>query len=280
LYRLIKKINKSSKILLEIPTYPYEKEVKRLLDKMNLILDKILRNFLKKYIDRVVTFSNDDMIFCIQTIKIYNGIDFLRIPINIEKTYKENEINFVMTAQNYTFAQGCDRIIEGLYYYYSNTIDKKKIFFHIVGGGIELKEYKLQINNYNLEEYVLFYGLLSDNELNDVFKISEIGVCPLGSHRKKIFLGSFLKSREYIARGLPMVSSTKIDILPDDFPFIKYVPEDESPVDIFSIVDFYEKLKIKYSPVDLAHSVRLFGEQICDISTTMKPVIAYLLNKE
>jgi hypothetical protein len=278
IYTLIKKLNKKSKILVEIPTYPYDKEATKFYDKFNIILDRFLRKRIKKYIDKIVTYSNDNTIFYISTIKIVNGIDFSRISIGLKTKNDENTLNLAIVTQYFLFYHGYERIIEGLNYYYTKGLGNKKIFLHFIGEGPDLKKYKLLTSSYGLENFITFYGLLSGERLDDVLKKSDLAVCPLGSHRKSIFLGSFLKSREYMARGLPMVSSTKIDVLPDDYPFIKYVPEDESPIDIPSIVDFYEKLINVYSPEKLANTIRLFGERSCDILVTMKPVITYLFD--
>jgi len=59
------------KVLLEIPTYPYDEE----LSTFKLFIDRAFRKRLHKYIDKVITFSNHREIFGIPTIRISNGID-------------------------------------------------------------------------------------------------------------------------------------------------------------------------------------------------------------
>jgi glycosyltransferase involved in cell wall biosynthesis len=273
LYSLIKKLNKRSKILIEIPTYPYDKEVKRLFDRFNIILDKMLRNSLKKYVDRIVTVSDDAIIFGIPTIKIMNGIDCFDIPVQIPSIVN-NFINIIVVAQ---FARwhGYDRLIEGLGNYYTK-IQTRKVYIHFVGDGPELIYYKKLVRQYDLSTYIFFYGPLYGKELTDVFNKANIAVCSLGIHRIGIHLGSFLKSREYLARGLPMVVSTRIDVIPPDFEYCLYVPEDDSSIKIEQIIDSYARLLANQTRFEIISKIRKFAEENCDISKTMQPVIEYL----
>jgi glycosyltransferase involved in cell wall biosynthesis len=149
---------------------------------------------------------------------------------------------------------------------------------HLVGDGPELIFYKELVKQYNLTEYIVFYGILINEELTKVYNKSDIAICSLGNHRKDIYFTSELKSREYLARGIPMISSTKIDVLPDDFKYCFYVPEDESPVDMFAVVKYYQNLIENNDINEISREIRNFAENNCDMSITMKPIISYLLN--
>ena len=73
---------------MEIPTYPYDKEVSGycLNDIVSLQIDKLFRNQLASQMEAIVTFSDADQIFGQRTIKISNGIDFDSIPLHQPKT--------------------------------------------------------------------------------------------------------------------------------------------------------------------------------------------------
>lgn len=268
------------KIIYEIPTYPYDSERKGFKGfqgakkEVALIIDKIFRRKLKYYVDCIVTYSQDDTIFGIKTIKIVNGIDCAAI-LSIDATeYRQEAIRLIAVAQ-FADWHGYDRLIQGLYEYYKNN-PKKKVFIDFVGDGVVLQQYQEMVSKYGLAQFVVFHGILTGDALSAVFNQADIAVCSLGCHRIGLFLGSFLKSREYIARGLPMVSSTKIDILPDNYPYIQYVPEDNSAVDVEEILKFHDNLQIIESRQEQIKHIRLFAEQNCDISLTMKPVIELL----
>jgi len=243
-----------------------------------LFIDKIYRSKLKDYVDRIVTLSNDDYIFNIKTIKIINGINCKNIPLIQYKNGDKKNINLIAVAQ-FAFWHGYERLIKGLYLYYKNNNNNTwNVKIHFVGNGIELSKYKDLVIKYNLEKHVSFYGALHGSELDKVFNSSDIGIGSLASHRKNLYLSSELKSREYLARGLPIVVSTKIDCLPNDYKYCLYVPEDESPISIEKIIEFYCNIFQQDDNNKVIKEIREFAERNIDIKITMKPVIDYIIN--
>jgi hypothetical protein len=267
--------NPQCKILYELPTFPYDNEDKRIIGRIITIIDRHYRMKLKSIIDRIVTLSIDNIIFGLPTIKIKNGICCRNIPIKEEKLCtNKSELHLVAVA-NFAFWHGYDRLIEGIKNYYEEK-KGKKIFLHFVGDGDELIKYKRLAKKYNLLNYCKFHGLLSGDNLTNIYNQCDIGVCSLGNHRKKIYISSELKSREYLARGLLIVTAAKIDIIPDGFNYFLKIAEDESPVNINEIINFYEKLLRYYSEKEIIYNIRDFAKNNCDISQTMLPVIDYI----
>lgn len=272
LLKNVKKINPSCKILYEIPTYPYDSEMKSFKQKCFLMLDRFNRKKLHKYVDKIVTLTNDDKIFKCETLKIKNGTDCKSIDVSKKIKFDSKNINLIAVAQ-FAFWHGYDRIIEGLHKYNRNNV-----VLHLVGNGQELEKYKLLVEKYNLQNQVLFHGALFGEDLSKIFDISDACVCSLGSHRKGLYVTSELKSREYLSRGLPIVTSVDIDIISEDCPFSLKVSEDEVPIDIQQIVDFLEKL---YSADDkkrkiVTKEIRSFAEEYCSMEYAMKSVKEYL----
>ena len=61
-----------------------------------------------------------------------------------------------------------------------------------------------------------------------------------------------LKNREYAARGIPFIySETDSDF--DDMPYVLKAPADESPIDIYRIIDFYRHITL--SPQQIRNSI-------------------------
>lgn len=275
-YRVLKRLYKNgAKILVEIPTYPYRKELpKGLLYGIMDVWDKLYINRLKKVVCRILTYSLDDEIYNIKAIKLINGVDFAKIKVrNFKK--KSNVIDLVGVA-NLTKSQGYDRVIEGIYEYYSNFANNIEINFHIVGNGSELLNYKTLVEKYSLEKHVFFYGTKGGQELDAIYDKCDIAVSSLGLHRVGIVTqASVLKSREYGAKGFPMISSILIDaFLPDDFKFIRYFPENDTPIDMNQIVDFYESLLNERN--DIRYEIRNYAFQKCDQSNAFLPAIDYM----
>ena len=76
----MRKTHPDSKILIEIPTYPFGRE---LLSSPTMwpwyFKDKLYKGKANRYINRVVTYSDDETIYDIPTIRIMNGVDVNRI---------------------------------------------------------------------------------------------------------------------------------------------------------------------------------------------------------
>ena len=236
----LKKLNKKNiKVLLEIPTYPYDQEYQelKLTSKLVLHVEKLSRRRFKKYVARILTVTPYKTIFGVPTIEISNGIDPSSIKI-VEKNNSTSDINLIGVASMARW-HGYDRLIEGFRDYYSNPTNKREIFFHIVGDNdnAESLRYKELVKKYHLSEYISFYGRKSGEELDTIFNQADLAVGSLACHRIEIKDVKSLKNREYCARGLPFFySETDAEFEGKDFVF--RVPADESSINIEKIFEF------------------------------------------
>lgn len=243
------------KIVLEVPTYPYDQEYITFQRKCHLLIDKLFRKKFASYLNAIITFSNEPMIFGQRTIQISNGIDFSSIPLKTNNQKRETEIHLIGVAEIH-YWHGYDRLISGIADYYQSSEEKKKqVYFHIVGGlsgDREIKEIVNPIKRNNLEKYVIMHGPLFGDKLDKVFDLADIAIGSLGRHRSNITHIKTLKNREYAARGIPFIYS-EID---DDFetmPYIMKIPADESKIDINKIISFHSQCSIH--PKEIRESV-------------------------
>lgn len=260
---LVKKLQQQgAKVVMEIPTYPYDQEYITRRMKLDLFIDRCFRKRLAKRLDGIVTFSDIPIIFGKQTICISNGIDFEGIPMKIGRNDTDRELHLLGVAEVH-YWHGFDRIIQGLAKYYG-TSPQYKVYFHIVGnlsGEREKQEILPAIKLNKLEEYVILHGNQHGEKLNELFEWADMGIGSLGRHRSGITYIKTLKNREYAARGIPFVySETDSDF--DKRPYVLKVPADETPVDIRHLVDFYrntvwEASKIRKSVTHLSWKVQM-----------------------
>lgn len=236
----LKKLHKKDiKVLLEIPTYPYDQEYQELkfTSKLVLLIEKLSRRRFKKYITRILTVTPYKKIFGVPTIEISNGIDPSSIKM-VEKNNADSDINLIGVA-SMAHWHGYDRMIEGFRDYYSKPTNKRNIFFHIVGDNdnAESLRYKELVKEYGLSEYIFFYGRKSGEELDEIFNHADLAVGSLACHRIAVKDVKSLKNREYCARGLPFFySETDAEFEGKDFVF--RVPANETPIDIENIFKF------------------------------------------
>ena len=74
-YKKVKEYYPKCKIIIELPTYPSDKECWWSINYFFLLKDRYYRRELKRYVGRFVTFSTDEVIWGVPTIRIMNGIN-------------------------------------------------------------------------------------------------------------------------------------------------------------------------------------------------------------
>jgi len=257
------------RIVLDVPTYPYDKELgKSCYSFLRLLIDKLYRRMFKKYVDLVYSPSDEPCIFGIENIQVTNGIDCSSISIKKLRKY-DDDIHFISVA-NVSFWHGYDRIIKGMYEYYQGN-PSRTVHYHCVGEGEALPALKQLTNDLRLNKYVVFHGAKTGEELDKVFDESDVAIGSLGFHRTGLKSGSPLKGREYCARGIPFVIGYDDQDFSESFPYILKIPPDESPVDINKIVEWYEELT--HSHPGYSTEMRKYAEEHLSWDATMKPVI-------
>ena len=252
---MVKRMKKADmKVVMEIPTYPYDAEYLSQGMGKQIFQDRIFRKRLAKQLDAIVTFSNFNEIFGKKTIRISNGIDFNSIKIKKSNTTDSSIINLIGVAEIHPW-HGFDRVIKGLAAYYSMPHDII-VKFHIVGYFFfanDEKMFKQIIADNQLEEYIILHGKKHGDELDKIFDECNFGIGSLGRHRVGIDKIKTLKNREYAARGIPFIySETDEDF--DNKEYVLKAPADESPIDINSIISFYQHFTL--SPTEIRDSIR------------------------
>lgn len=284
-FRQLKKINPNLRIIMEIPTYPFEEEEMNHISfkrKLNMWLGEWL---LKYYIDRIVLLAQEppiEMLYGIPVICAHNGIEFDRIK---ERTCRQelgtaDEIHLLCVSGCF-FWHGYDRIIEALNLYYQDYNGDEKVFLHVVGEGNCLKEYVELSEKYGLlDEVVFFYGRKVGKELDNLFDKCDIALDCFGAHRKGLTLSSSLKTREYAAKGLPIVTSVALDICNEDTnKYILMLPSGEVPLDVKDIINFYHAIYDGIDKQKVACDIRNKFYPYCDWNIVYKPIVKYIVEE-
>lgn len=275
-YRVLKRLHRNgARILIEIPTYPYVYEKPDgFLYQIMFKWDLFYINRLKRIVDRIITYSKDQEIYSIPTISIMNGIDVSNIT-TISGEQHDNAIDLLVVALMQPY-HGYERLLYGLKQYYERG-GNREIRCHFVGEGSEKKYYEEIVAQNHLDEYVVFYGNKGGQELDRIYDKADIGVCSLGCYKKGIYWSSELKSKEYLAKGIPIIAGMNIDILEfiNDNYYIQF-PNDETVIDINQIVEFYDRVYQNYSQTEVIKKIRGEIESYINIEVTMQPVCEYM----
>lgn len=268
--------NPGIKIVVEIPTYPYDKELSSPVTFFALRKERKYRQYWKKFVDGIADFSQHDEIFGIPTLPIRNGVNLKSISPRLPHGDSRDAIEGIFAA-SFGPWHGADLLIEGLYRYYEKG-GKRDIVIHLAGGGSLIDELSSQVNTRGLERHVLIHGPLSRSELDCLYDKCTIAFDSLALHRRgqECLLSSSLKSREYLAKGIPSVYAGTIDLFKDEKPdFTLELPSEEKPLDFQKVVDFHDALYKKEAEEDLILRIRHYAEEWASMEASMESVIDF-----
>lgn len=257
-------------IIEEIPTYPYDKELLKTPGvglKLYYVIDKLSRGKLKKYVDYIVTYSEDKEILGIPTICINNGIDLNSIP-TISEEKNKNTIHFVTVSAMY-YWHGYERLINGLAKYYQSEHHDREIHIDMIGDGPSKKEWEQLTEKLGLTDKVTFWGERSGQELDDIFYHSDIAVSSLGLYKKNLQKASELKVREYCARGIPFILGCKDLGIKAEEKFYYKVENNDCAIDIHGVLQFLDSIKDRKQCIQ---TMREYAKQNFEWTTQMKKV--------
>lgn len=277
-FQILKELKQNkTKILVEIPTYPYEQELHNqgIKGEIKLLCDKLYRKRCVNLINTFVSPCPVKSIYGRQSIKICNGYDYSKEAV-LNNTLHRDSISLLAVASMFP-SHGYDRVIKGIANYYAQG-GKRKIVFHIVGDGPCLKEYKELVSTFKLEFQVIFHGNQTGENLRAIVSKCNIAIGALASFRANIYYLSTLKSREYSAWGLPSINCTKTDIIDENDPLHLYIEENENPVNISEIINFFERIYYRSGmPINvIANRIRRQAMFKSSIDTAYNPILEYL----
>lgn len=121
---------------------------------------------------------------------------------------------------------GYDRIIKGLAEYYL-TKPQYKVYFHIVGelsGERERQEILPIIKQNALEPYVILYGNMHGNDLDQLFSKADMGIGSLGRHRSGITHIKTLKTENMQPEVSRLSIQKLMQTLTTAIMYLKYQP--------------------------------------------------------
>lgn len=265
------------KIIIEVFTYPYDKDDFGKWNAWPFYLKELLyRKKLKRYIDRFVTYRQDKEIFGVPTICTINGINVENIA-KVKGEYQKNRIRLIGVAYMQKH-HGYERIIEGLNEYYQKHDHKYTVELSLVGDGPEKRKYQELVEKYGLQDYVRFYPTMSGAELDEMYDKSDIALASFGMYKLGIFgkIGA-LKTRECLAKGMPLMTGCEIDVLDDSYKYVRNFVNSSQAIDVSEVIRFYEDItRDCIRKQEIATIIRDYAVEHISMGSAMKPIIDYI----
>ncbi len=279
-FRKLKRRNPGVRVVYELPTYPYDLEITE--KKRNLPVywkDVICRQFLRRYVDRISNLGPEQEVFGIPVIRIRNGYDFGTIRPKRPKT-EQGDIGIAVVAR-FDSWHGYDRLMRGLQAYYQNG-GARKFTLHLAGDGPALPAYEQLSKDLGIEDSCVFYGMLDREQLQSVYDRCDFGASSFGLYRKGLSLSCDLKSREYLAAGLPILFGGHMDLeqYEDLHPFLVQFSNDDTNVDFFEIERCYDRIYGQGQAIEnVVGRIRAIAQRELTMEKAMEPVIQYIKNE-
>jgi len=271
--------NPHVKIIMEIPTFPYDNELSmKWYNYPLLIKDRYNRIRLKEVVDRIAIQNNIDCIFGIPTLKFKNGIKIDEVKIREPINNQDDVIRICAVASMYPW-QGYERVILSLEKYYKNN-GEENVEIHIVGEGPELEQYKKITKQSGLTNRIIFHGYKTKRELDNIYNICDLTLDAFGRYKTKNLTSTSLKSREYIAKGLPVISGSKSDLFSRNNEIYLEFSNDDSLFDFTDIIEFHKKIYRGKEKAKVAREIRDYAYEICDISNSMNEIIDFIKDQQ
>lgn len=258
------------KTVVEIPTYPYDEEIK---DEYALLEDQYFREKLHNFVDRISTYSEDEVIWGIPCIPLINGIDPESVSVKRFSQKKEKKITMIAVAYMADW-QGYERVLQGMFDYYQNG-GSYEFHLKLVGDGPKINTYKNLMEEYQLNSSVSFLGLLQGEELNRQYDLSDIALSSMGLYKVGFMKRSPIKTAEYCARGIPFVVGYQDLGFTGKEPFLLEVPNCAEPIDMNQIENFYDTVVSKQ---EVQNQMREYAKKNLTWEQIMKPVVEYFSN--
>jgi len=272
--RKVKNANPTVLVVAEIATFPYRREFRTLKRRVLLLLDDLGHGRLKNHVDAIVTFYGQSEIFGIPCIQLRNGIDVDRVRLRRDKALRDDVA--LIAVGNLAERHGLDRALRGLARYATQP-GARRITLHLVGDGPAIPALTDLTSRLQIDDHVRFHGLKSGADLDAVFDEADVALDSLAIHRLHLPCSSSLKSREYCARGIPFVLAGDDPDFPAALPFVHRVPSNDSPLDVFALVEFYDRLQ--HANGAAGENMRRYAEEHLTWEAKLEPLVHYLRNE-
>lgn len=196
-----------------------------------------------------------------------NAVDVDSIPLKKSFNSKINRLNLIAVG-TVAIWHGWDKILQVMKELKEEQFNKFDIYLTIVGDGEELDNLKRLTSLYHLNKYVIFTGFLKGDKLYKAYNDAHIGLGSFGWNRIDVKVASPIKSREYLAAGLPIIYATK-DIDFNENSIFSYMFKDENTIE--ELKEYIENLDISNLPIP--KECRGYALENLDFSIKVKKVL-------
>jgi hypothetical protein len=180
---------------------------------------------------------------------ITNGIDVEPCQLRTLHPFNGEELNMFMLIGAGATWHGIERLIHSL----ENYKGEKRITIDVI-GSISSTDLKM-INESNVKNHIKLIPSITSFDLNTILNHYHVGIGTLAVYKKSLIEATPLKTREYFARGFPILIGYKDTDIVDHTEFQTYcyeVTNDDTLIDMENVFEF-----VKHIYVDNHHPQKI-----------------------
>lgn len=268
--KCISEISSISKLIYEIPTYPFDKTTSIKSNFLQIFELLYLKYVIKKFITIFAVNIQKKCKKWDNMVEIFNGINIegYEIKKQISKTQNENNSLNLIGIAHLNYWHGYDRIIK--------TIQKEKnikLDFTIISNDTDEKRKLMEyVKENKLNNKVHF---LCDNQEEAKKKINEanIAIGGIGYHRRGAQYDTSIKNKEYCAMGIPFIVACEDKAFPKDFKYMYKVEANDNVIDFEKILNWYNNIITKENVSQEMHN---FAEKNLSFDNSIKKIISII----
>lgn len=205
----------------------------------------------------------------IPAMTLTNGIHVDRIPLTGFKPFRAGEeLTMLLVANNFSPWQGLSRLIHSLREYSGETA------LRLVLIGL-IEEPELAANFSHQSVAIDAVGSKYGEDLEKYFRQANLGISTMALYTKKMRQACSLKTREYIARGLPFIYAYDDPDLEEDTPFALSFQNDTSVVDFRKVVAFAQQVSRR---PNLSEEMRRYAEKHLSLEVKVRQMYDFAIH--
>jgi len=235
---------------LELPEILHNESWK---NKIKYILEKVIGKINLRMISGAVCVTDEISVHQRErancpNLKVYtypNGIFLNNVETHIHDDRHPSTPEFLFMASNFVPWHGLDLLLKDVAH------SDKNFTLHLV-GNVDVKQFE----KFGNDKRIVFHGVKSGKELDDVISRSWVGLSSFALYRKGMEEACTLKVREYLLHGIPVYSGHR-DVFPSDFPYYQ-----EGPVSICEMYTFAKLMRSVSRSTVRAQSFPLISKEV------------------
>lgn len=158
---------------------------------------------------------------------VSNGIAVARVPCTGFAAPTKDSVEVLFIASSHAPWHGTDRLLEGARLHRG----PERVVLHMVGN---VEKPARALDNPRVE--VVWHGIRRGPDLDAIFRRCSVAVSSLAMHRNHLRQGAVLKTREYVARGMPFVYAYEDVDIPADADFALQLPANDDPIAMEQVI--------------------------------------------